>query len=263
MAYAFTDSRIMPKQAIASIVSTTAAVPVGTIVRAKDTTLGEGEFIYLPTTASVTLGNIVSYRQNASGTYTQSVPRAARLRRLARSCDGDRPGGVLRLVPDRRDRPGAENRRHRVVQQADVRQHHGGPGQAVASTGRGILSMVSGNTLGGGLGHFHGDCHVQPSRADLELTRRCSSATATSRSPHSSPSSATQGKVGCFPMCPRRAPRNLPTIGEQAIVCGGGPSLEDSLETIRQLKAGGAKIFALNNRASSSSARASSPITRS
>jgi hypothetical protein len=70
MAYAFTDSRIMPKQAIASIVSTTAAVPVGTIVRAKDTTLGEGEFIYLPTTASVTLGNIVSYRQNASGTYT-------------------------------------------------------------------------------------------------------------------------------------------------------------------------------------------------
>jgi hypothetical protein len=49
-------------------------------------------------------------------------------------------------------------------------------------------------------------------------------------------------------MCPRRA-RNLPTIGEQAIVCGGGPSLEDSLETIRQLKAGGAKIFALNNSA--------------
>ncbi len=72
MAYAFTDSRIMPKQSIASIVSTTAAVPLGTIVKAKDPTLGEGEFIYLPTTASVTVGNIVSYRAvspSSSGTY--------------------------------------------------------------------------------------------------------------------------------------------------------------------------------------------------
>jgi hypothetical protein len=70
MAFVYTESRIMPKQAIASIVSTTAAVPVGTIVRAKDSTLGEGEFIYLPTTASVTQYNLVTFRQNASGTYT-------------------------------------------------------------------------------------------------------------------------------------------------------------------------------------------------
>ncbi len=70
MAYSFIESRIMPKQSIASIVSTTAAVPVGTIVRAKDPTLGEGEFIYLPTTASVTQFNIVSYRQASSGTFT-------------------------------------------------------------------------------------------------------------------------------------------------------------------------------------------------
>lgn len=70
MAFTYTESRIMPKQAIASIVSTTAAVPVGTIVRAKDPTLGEGEFIYLPSSASVTVSNIVSYRQNASGVYT-------------------------------------------------------------------------------------------------------------------------------------------------------------------------------------------------
>lgn len=70
MAYVYTESRIMPKQAIASIVSTTAAVPQGTIVRAKDATLGEGEFIYLPTTASVTQYNLVTYIQNASGTYT-------------------------------------------------------------------------------------------------------------------------------------------------------------------------------------------------
>ncbi len=70
MAYAYTESRIMPKQAIASIVSTTAAVPVGTIVRAKDPTLGEGEFIYLPTTASITVSNIVSFRQFGSGAYS-------------------------------------------------------------------------------------------------------------------------------------------------------------------------------------------------
>lgn len=70
MAFVYTDSRIMPKQSIASIVSTTAAVPVGTIVRAKDSTLGEGEFIYLPTTASISLGNICSYIMSASGVYT-------------------------------------------------------------------------------------------------------------------------------------------------------------------------------------------------
>jgi len=71
MAYAFTESRIMPKQAIASIISTTAAVPVGTIVRAKDSVQGEGEFIYLPTTASVTQFNLCSWRAVLSlGTIT-------------------------------------------------------------------------------------------------------------------------------------------------------------------------------------------------
>jgi hypothetical protein len=57
------------------------------------------------------------------------------------------------------------------------------------------------------------------------------------------------GEGGLFSNVSSACARNLPTIGEQAIVCGGGPSLEDSLETIRQLKAGGAKIFALNNSA--------------
>lgn len=66
MAYVYIESRIMPKQAIASVVSTTAAVPVGTIVRAKDTLLGEGEFIYLPTNASMAVGNLVIWRQGAS-----------------------------------------------------------------------------------------------------------------------------------------------------------------------------------------------------
>lgn len=81
MAFVYTDSRIMPKQSIASVVSTTAAVPVGTIVKAKDATLGEGEFIYLPSTASVTLGNLVAYRTGASvgATTNIRVPSGANL----------------------------------------------------------------------------------------------------------------------------------------------------------------------------------------
>jgi hypothetical protein len=79
MAYAFIESRIMPRQSVASVVSTTAAVPVGTIVRAKDPTLGEGEFIYLPTNASVAVGNLMAYRQGASvgAAVTVKVPSAA------------------------------------------------------------------------------------------------------------------------------------------------------------------------------------------
>lgn len=66
MAYVFVDARIMPKLSIASVVSTTAPVPVGTIVRAKDSALGEGEFIMLPTNASVVVGSLMIWRQGAS-----------------------------------------------------------------------------------------------------------------------------------------------------------------------------------------------------
>lgn len=71
MAYSFVESRIMPKQAIASVISTTAQVPVGTIVRAKDPVQGEGEFIYLPSTASVTQFNLCTWRAvTSTGTIT-------------------------------------------------------------------------------------------------------------------------------------------------------------------------------------------------
>jgi len=49
--------------------------------------------------------------------------------------------------------------------------------------------------------------------------------------------------------------RHLPEIDEfkahdtVAVICGGGPSIEDSLVSIRALKAAGAKVFALNNAA--------------
>lgn len=40
-----------------------------------------------------------------------------------------------------------------------------------------------------------------------------------------------------------------PAIEQAAIICGGGPSLADTLEKIRELKEAGGKIFALNNAA--------------
>ncbi len=72
MAFAFIESRIMPKQSIASG-NSTAAVPVGTIVRAKDPTVGEGEFIYLATTASVKTGALVYWTVRAAGSVITKV----------------------------------------------------------------------------------------------------------------------------------------------------------------------------------------------
>lgn len=147
MPYAFTDSRIMPKQAIASIVSTTAAVPVGTIVRAKDSTLGEGEFIYLPTTASVTLGNIVSYRQSASGVYT-----------AVRTPSGTASGASLAVAMATGQATcfgwfqiagTAPVLKTAVIVSSNKPLYvsaTAGRVKQIASTGRGILSMVSGNT---------------------------------------------------------------------------------------------------------------------
>lgn len=77
MAYAFVESRISPKQSVASTAST-AAVPVGTIARAKDPSLGEGEFIYLRTTASVTVGGLVTWYTRSLGTVvTTMTPNTA------------------------------------------------------------------------------------------------------------------------------------------------------------------------------------------
>jgi len=59
MAYIITDT-IAGSQAIATN-STTQNHPLGTIVRAKDPTYGEGEFIYLQGIASTTVGDPVTY----------------------------------------------------------------------------------------------------------------------------------------------------------------------------------------------------------
>lgn len=59
MAYSITTSRI-GLQAIADT-STTAHLPLGTIVTAADSTYGEGEFIYLAGVASTAIGSWVTY----------------------------------------------------------------------------------------------------------------------------------------------------------------------------------------------------------
>ena len=151
--YVYTESRIMPKQAIGSIVSTTAAVPVGTIVRAKDATLGEGEFIYLPTTASISAGNICSFRQVGSGAYTNvrtvsgassGQPIAVAMVSGAASCFGwFQIAGTHTAVLKTAVIFSANKPCYVSTTAGRIRQ--------VASTGRGIVGMVSlgkGNAAG-------------------------------------------------------------------------------------------------------------------
>jgi hypothetical protein len=63
------------------------------------------------------------------------------------------------------------------------------------------------------------------------------------------------GQDGLFSNVSSACKRGLPEIdlvpptGVPALICGGGPSLEDTLESIRAMKDAGAKVFALNNTA--------------
>lgn len=76
MAYHFVDGRI-GAQPIADI-SSDKMHPLGTIVRAMDGTLGEGEFIYLKGVSSTTVGSVVTYDdsfQTALASIVVKVPR--------------------------------------------------------------------------------------------------------------------------------------------------------------------------------------------
>ena len=70
MAYVITDT-VAGTQQIADS-STTQKHPIGTVVRAKDPTYGEGEFIYLVGVASTLVGSIVSY-ENGDTTVGQTA----------------------------------------------------------------------------------------------------------------------------------------------------------------------------------------------
>lgn len=60
-------------------VDTTATVPIGTVSKFRDPTLGEGTFIYLTGVASTAVGNIVSYQVQyvAAGAPTSATVRWA------------------------------------------------------------------------------------------------------------------------------------------------------------------------------------------
>lgn len=70
MAYEIVDERL-GHQPIANT-STTQAHPLGTLIRAEDSTYGEGEFIYLKGVASTAVGDLVIYDTYA-GTTTRTV----------------------------------------------------------------------------------------------------------------------------------------------------------------------------------------------
>jgi len=84
MAYKLT-SQVIGAQPIAttSVTATVANLatgqnhPLGTVVRAKDPTLGEGEFIYLLGCANTVVGSVVSW--NATSFLTTLVPNTANL----------------------------------------------------------------------------------------------------------------------------------------------------------------------------------------
>jgi len=71
MAFKITD-QLIGAQAIAST-STTQNHPIGTIVRAKDATLGEGEFIYLLGVASTAVGSLVTFNSTTGQTTLAAV----------------------------------------------------------------------------------------------------------------------------------------------------------------------------------------------
>jgi len=74
MAYQVTDT-VIGAQAIATT-STTQNHPLGTVVRAKDPTYGEGEFIYLQGIGATIVGSIVEYTTSfVTGLETTNVAR--------------------------------------------------------------------------------------------------------------------------------------------------------------------------------------------
>lgn len=68
MAYVISNNRLgLPP---ITDTSTTAKVPLGTIVNANDPIYGSGEFIYLLGVASTVIGSVVTYNGNTTGTPT-------------------------------------------------------------------------------------------------------------------------------------------------------------------------------------------------
>lgn len=82
MAYTITEARIV-NQKIGDTSTTQADLPLGTIVRAKDPTYGEGEFIYLLGVASTVVGSVVTWDGASTGTPTYQTALAPATANLA------------------------------------------------------------------------------------------------------------------------------------------------------------------------------------
>jgi len=77
MAWTISDARIIAAQGITSVIcaASVARAPIrtGTRVRGSDPVYGSGEFIYLPTLASATIGTLVTFHQSGSGVFTTAM----------------------------------------------------------------------------------------------------------------------------------------------------------------------------------------------
>ena len=71
MAYTIIEGRVVSQPIAVTETTQAADVPLGTVVRAKDPTYGEGEFIYLLGVASTEVGSIVKY--NATTYLTELI----------------------------------------------------------------------------------------------------------------------------------------------------------------------------------------------
>lgn len=73
MAYTITEGRVVSQPIAATETTIAADIPLGTIVKAKDGTYGEGEFIYLLGIGSTVVGSLVKYNATTYQTALLSV----------------------------------------------------------------------------------------------------------------------------------------------------------------------------------------------
>jgi hypothetical protein len=77
MAYTIIEGRVVSQPIAATETTIAADVPLGTIVKAKDPTYGEGEFIYLLGVASTEVGSLVKYNATTYQTALITVANGA------------------------------------------------------------------------------------------------------------------------------------------------------------------------------------------
>lgn len=77
MAYTIVENHVVSQPIAATETTQAADIPLGTIVKAKDPTYGEGEFIYLLGVASTEVGSMVKYNATTYQTALVTVANGA------------------------------------------------------------------------------------------------------------------------------------------------------------------------------------------